>query len=384
VDSGVLTVTNARHLAVPVVLIGLNLRPLFASLPPLLHDVRADLGLSAAAAGLLTTGPLLCLGILAPLGPRIARRVAVERLLVACALATAAGCGARGLGGTAPLFGGTLLAGAAIALAQVVIPALIRSHGGAGALTGAFSTSLVGGATIAAFTAIPLERALGGWQAALAFWALPALVAAAVWVRASHEPVRPPEPHPLLRDPVAWSIAAFFGLQSMCFYSSNSWLPEILQASGISEGRAGTLNGVTNLVQLIPAFAVPVLAARARSPRGVLLAIVGFTLSGIAGVLAAPSFALLWMVVLGIGQGAALGFGLILPVLRGRSAGEVASMTALAMGAGYIVASTGPALVGAVHDATGGWDAPLVVLMAMAVLQAPAAWRATVRIPHQR
>ena len=92
--------SSASALAVPIVLIGLNLRPLFASLPPLVHDVRADLGLSAAAAGLLTTGPLLCLGILAPLGPRIARRMPVERLLVACALATAVGCGARGLGGT--------------------------------------------------------------------------------------------------------------------------------------------------------------------------------------------------------------------------------------------------------------------------------------------
>jgi CP family cyanate transporter-like MFS transporter len=129
---------------------------------------------------------------------------------------------------------------------------------------------------------------------------------------------------------------------------------------------------------------VPVLAARARDQRGLLLAIVAFTLAGIAGVLAAPSIALLWMFVLGIGQGAALGLGLILPVLRGRTAAEVASMTALAMGAGYIVASTGPALVGAVHDATGGWDAPLVVLMVMAVLQAPAGWRASVRDPNRR
>ena len=86
------------------------------------------------------------------------------------------------LGGTFPLFAGTLLAGAAIALAQVVIPALIRARGGAGGLTGAFSMSLVSGATIAAFTAIPLEHAFGGWQGALAFWGLPALVAAAVWV----------------------------------------------------------------------------------------------------------------------------------------------------------------------------------------------------------
>lgn len=346
--------------------------------------MRADLGLSATAAGLLTTGPLLCLGVLAPLGPRIARRVPVERLLVACALATAVGCGARGLGGVAPLYLGTLLAGAAIALAQVVIPSLIRARGGGGPLTGAFSMSLVGGATVAAFTAIPLERALGSWEAALAFWGLPALVAAAAWTRTTHEPVRAPDPHPLLRDPVAWSIAAFFGLQSMCFYSSNSWLPEILEASGISEGHAGTLNGVTNLIQLLPAFAVPVLAARASSQRPLLVAIVCFTFAGIAGVLAAPSIALLWMVVLGIGQGAALGFGLILPVLRGRSAAEVASMTALAMGAGYIVASTGPAIVGAVHDATGGWDGPLIVLLVMAALQVPAAWRASVRDPHRR
>jgi CP family cyanate transporter-like MFS transporter len=343
--------------------------------------VRTDLGLSAAAAGLLTTGPLLCLGILAPLGPRIARRMPVERLLVACALATAAGVGARGLGGTAALYAGTLLAGAAIALAQVVLPALVRARAPAraGVLTGAFSMSLVGGATIAAFAAIPHERALGGWEAALAIWALPALVAAAAWLPAalsSHDAVRAPEPHPLWRDPVSWSIAAFFGLQSMAFYSSNSWLPEILQASGISEGRAGTLNGVTNLVQVLPAFAVPVLAARAPNQLGLLAAIVAFSAAGIAGVLAAPSVALLWMFVLGIGQGAALGLGLILPVLRGRTPAEVASMTAMAMGVGYLVAATGPALVGAVHDATDGWDAPLVVLLGMIALQFPAGLRA--------
>ncbi|WP_231379164.1 MFS transporter [Candidatus Solirubrobacter pratensis] len=372
---------SVTRLAVPVVLIGLNLRPLFASLPPLLHDVRADLGLSGAAAGLLTTGPLLCLGGLAPLGPRIARRWPVEWLLVACALATAAGCAARGIGGTAPLYLGTLLAGAAIALAQVVIPSLVRAraHERAGVLTGAFSMSLVGGATIAAFSAVPLERAFGSWRPALAFWGIPALVAAAAWLPAalsSRESVRAPDPHPLLRDPVAWSIAAFFGLQSMGFYSSNSWLPEILHASGISEGRAGTLNGVTNLVQVIPAFAVPVLAARARSQLGVLLAIVAFSLAGLAGVLAVPGVALLWMFLLGLGQGGALGLGLILPVLRGRSAAEVASMTALMMGAGYAVAAFGPAIVGAVHDATGNWDAPLVVLLAITALQAPAALRA--------
>src|SRR5690242_3097429 len=107
--SAVGPMTGAR-LAVAVVLTGLNLRPLFGSLPPLLSDIRDDLGLSAAAAGLLTTGPLLCLGALAQLGPRIARRYPVERLLVLAAIATAVGTGMRGLGGVAALYLGTLLA----------------------------------------------------------------------------------------------------------------------------------------------------------------------------------------------------------------------------------------------------------------------------------
>ncbi len=162
----------------------MNLRPLFGSLPPLLADVRDDLGLSAAAAGLLTTGPLLCLGILAPLGPRIARRYPVERIIALALLCTAIGTGLRGLGGIAPLYLGTLLAGAAIALTQVVTPAWVRARasGGAGMLTGLFSMSLVAGATIATFTAIPFDDALGGWEPSLAIWALPALLGFAVWV----------------------------------------------------------------------------------------------------------------------------------------------------------------------------------------------------------
>src|SRR5690242_19525733 len=114
--------SSASRLAVPIVLMGLNLRPLFASLPPLLGDVRADLGLSAAAAGLLTTGPVLCLGALAPLGPRLVRRMPVERLLVGCGALSAVGLALRGAGGTVALFAGTLTAGAAVAGAQVVLP----------------------------------------------------------------------------------------------------------------------------------------------------------------------------------------------------------------------------------------------------------------------
>jgi CP family cyanate transporter-like MFS transporter len=365
-------------LAVPVVLTGLNLRPLFGSLPPLLQDIRDDLGLSAAAAGLLTTGPLLALGILAPLGPQIARRYATERVLLVACFVTAVGTAARGLGGVAPLYLGTLLAGAAIALTQVVTPSWVRAQDtpGIGVLTGAFSWALVAGATIATFIAIPLEHAFGGWQGALAVWGIVGVVAAAVWVpRAitAHTPLEAPEREPLWRSPMAWSIAGLMGLQSLAFFSTITWLPDILVDDGYSEGVAGTMSGITQLVQLVPAFAIPVLAARRTSQVDLLNVIVATALIGLAGVLALDDLAPLWMVFLGIGQGGALGLALMLPVLRGRSPGEVAGMAAMAMGVGYLIAAGGPALVGAVFDLTGAWTAPLIVLLAFTVAQWPAA-----------
>ena len=344
--------------------------------------MRHDLHLSAAAAGLLTTGPLLCLGILAPLGPRIARRYAVERILFVACFATALGTAARGIGGTGPLYLGTLLAGAGIALSQVVTPAWVRAKAtqGTGVLTGAFSWALVAGATIATFTAIPLEDTFGAWEGSLAIWSLIGVAAGAVWIplaMRAHDAVRAPVGEPLWRNPMAWSIAGLMGLQSMAFFSTISWLPEILTADGISEGRAGTLSGVTQLVQLVPAFAVPVLAARRRSQLDLLAIIVASSLIGLLGVLLASEVALLWMVFLGIGQGGALGLALMLPVLRGRGPGEVAGMAAMAMGVGYLIAAGGPALVGAVRDATGDWTWPIVVLVTMTVVQFPAALYAT-------
>jgi MFS transporter, CP family, cyanate transporter len=340
--------------------------------------VRDDLGLSGTAAGLLTTGPLFCLGLLAPLGPRIARRYPVERLLVAMALVTAVGTGARGLGGAPALYAGTLLAGAAIALSQVVVPALVRARHPeqAGVLTGAFSFALVGGATVATFLAVPLEHLFGSWEPVLAIWGLLALAAAAAWwplAAKAHDPVPAPIGRPPWRSKLGWSIAGQMGLQSMAFFSTISWLPEILQDDGISQGYAGFLAGVTQLVQLLPAFVLPVLAVRAATQYRNLALIVCASMIGLAGVLFAPDAALVWMVFLGIGQGGAIGLGLVLPVLRGHTPSEVAALSAMSMGVGYLIAAAGPAIVGAVFDATGAWDWPIAVIMVMTVAQWPAA-----------
>jgi CP family cyanate transporter-like MFS transporter len=372
-----------------IALMSINLRTLFASLPPLLPDARAELGLSAAASGLLSTLPVACLGAFAPLAPRLSRRVSIERLLVACGLLTALGAGVRGVGAEVGLFAGTILAGAAIAVAQAVIPVLVRTRFPAqtGMLTGVFSMSLTLGAAVAAALAVPLERLLhGSWAAALSFWALPAALAALLWLPAALRPgttvsgARGPR---LLREPLAWSIAGFFGVQSLGFYAALTWLPTVLESHGYSSGQAGTLLAVTNLVQVPPALVIPMLAARRPRQVGPLTAIVALSVLGMLGIIAAPGLAPLWLVALGLGQGGTLGLGLILPVLRGGDVRTVASLTAMMFCVGYLLAALGPWLLGAVRDASSGWSAPMAVLAAITaselLIGLPAARGGTVR-----
>ena len=360
--------------ATAIVLLALNLRTLVAGLPPLLDEIRADLGLSGLAGGLLTTLPVLGFGAFAPLAPRLSRRVPLERLLVGCAVLTAVAAAVRGAGGVAPLFLGCALAGFAVAIAQALLPVFIRARhpSATGVLTGAYSMSLTLGAALAAALAVPLEKWLGSWEASLAAWSLPALVAAAVWtpiaIRARGS-VGGESPPGLWGNRLAWAVSLFMGMQSMAFYAGLSWIPTILEDNGYSAGTAGALQALAALVQLAPAFALPVLAARRTSQAGLLWWLVLLQLAGVLGLLVAIDVAWLWIVVLGIGQGGALGLGLILPVLRGGGDASVAALTAMSLCVGYIVAAAGPWLLGAVHDAAGGWTVALIVFAVICVLE---------------
>jgi CP family cyanate transporter-like MFS transporter len=321
----------------------------------------------------LTALPVLCFGAFAPLVPRLARRFAIERLLAVCALVTGAALALRGAGGAAALFAGTLAAGAGVAVAQTALPVLIRTGHAArtGRLTGAFSMALPLGATFGAALAVPLEQVLGSWEASLACWGVLALAAAMLWLMAAGRTrVTGPVPPPLRRDRLAWAVALYFAIQSMAFYIGLSWLPTILADSGYSDETAGFLQALSALVQLPPAFLVPVLASRRRSQEPILAAIVAVSGLAVLGLVLAEDAAPLWMVMLGVGQGGALGLALILPVLRGGEPAAVSSLTAMTLSIGYLTAAVGPWLAGVLHDATGGWSATLAFLLAITLLQA--------------
>jgi CP family cyanate transporter-like MFS transporter len=174
----------------------------------------------------------------------------------------------------------------------------------------------------------------------------------------------------LLRDPLAWQVTVFFGLQSLSFYAVLAWLPSIYRDAGMAPAAAGLLLSVATLVQAPAGLVIPRLAARARDQRGLVLLAVGLVATGFVGVLLAPMAApYVWVALLGAGLGAGFALALLFTVLRAPTSAETARLSAMAQTIGYTLAATGPFLVGALHAATEAWTAALVLLLALTIPQ---------------
>jgi CP family cyanate transporter-like MFS transporter len=352
-----------------LLLIGLNLRLSLAGIPTVLDDLRADLGLSRTAAGLLTTVPVLCFGLVAPLAPRLARRTGAEAALLGCMLALAAGIALRLAPAAGPLFAGTVVAGVAIAVANVLMPGIIkRDFERPGVMMAVYSTSLSGSAALGAGLTVPLEGALGSWRWALAAAAVPALVAAIAWLPAvaarDGVPVDPPPAVRLWRSSTAWLVTGTFAVQSMLFYTTVAWMPDILRDEGMSAGTAGGMLSIAMLLGVPSSMVVPILAGRMADQRPLLVGATMLWVAGLIGVIVSPDGGVaVWMVLIGLGQGAGISLALMLFVIRTPDGEHAAALSGMAQTVGYAAAAAGPLAIGALHEATHGWHTPLAVML---------------------
>ncbi|MFD2644054.1 CynX/NimT family MFS transporter [Pseudomonas japonica] len=356
---------QAWLLLLGLVLVALNLRPALSSMAPLLGEVSRSLGLSGSQAGLLTTLPVLCLGLFAPLAPLLARRFGSERVILGILLCLAGGIALRSAFGSVGLFVGSLIAGASIGVIGVLLPGIVKrdfpAH--AGLLMGIYTMALCLGAALAAGASVPLSHAFGdNWSLGLGFWLVPALLAALFWLpqaRQGHGAHRVAfRVRGLWRDPLAWQVTLYMGLQSSLAYIVFGWLPSILIGRGLSPTEAGLVLSGSVIVQLLSALTAPMLATRGKDQRLAIVVVMVLTLAGLFGCLYAPLGGLWgWAVVLGIGQGGTFALALTLIVLRSRDAHVAANLSSMAQGVGYTLASLGPFAVGLVHDLSGGWSA---------------------------
>jgi MFS transporter, CP family, cyanate transporter len=396
-----------------IMVLAFNLRAAITSLPPVFTDLAARLHLSPAGVTALATIPALCFGLFSWVAAPLSRRLGEERVLLGALALLAAGLALRGALPGLLLYPGTILAMAAIALMNVLLPSLIkrRQPGRAGLLIGAYLLCLAVGSVLGSLLAVPLYRDTGhvGWlggpvRFTLWLWAVPAVIAFAVWLPQSRYRTRPDPPAtvtpgsvtsgpgtpgpvtpapvapagvPVGRHALAWQVTAFMGLQSLTYYAALSWLPTLFTDRGLSAAHAGDLSALMDLGNAVTALLIPVIAHRMASQRVLAVPIVTATAVGIAGALYAPlGGAWAWVLLLGLSQGASLSLAIFFTVARAPDPVTAASLSALAQGGGYLLATTGPLAVGLLHAATGGWNVPIALLLVLCVAELISGWLA--------
>lgn len=355
------TSPNRLKFILLMVLVGLNLRPALSSLAPLLPRIESEGELSVLILSLLTTLPVLCLGLFAPSAPWLARRLGIERSLALGLIILSAGLALRGLSSATALFIGTLLIGAAIGVLGTLLPALVKRElaDSADLMTGVYTMALCLGGALGAGLSIPLADALDSWSLSLMSWTSFALTALFAWWWVMPQPA-PDRQHKtskgharaLLRQPLAWQVMLLMGSQSSLAYIVFGWLPTLLVKQGYSEHEAGWLMAASILTQLISAITAPWLARMSKDQRPALIAILGLVGIGLWVLLLGPA-SLRWLgaILLGLGQGGSFSLALTLIVLRSGNTKIAGELSALVQGGGYTLAAVGPLVVGLMIDA---------------------------------
>lgn len=358
-----------------LVAIGCNLRSPLTAIPSVLENIRADLGLSAPLAGVLTSIPVLCFGLLPPLLSPLIKRLGIDRAVYAALMGSMLGMLIRPWGGVAGLLAGTLVIGVSLALGNIIALLVVardfarQVH----TATGIYTASINIGAMLTIGLTVPLAHSVG-WQKALTLWSLLALGAMAIWWLKGRldPPASEPAPSrggstavagPLWNRPVVWIITAAFSLHIFAYYALTAWLPAYLVDSGTMSPRdAGFVASSFQIFSLSSALGVPLLARR-MSLAGLLVLMGAAWTFAPLWLLIAPGQWYLWSPIGSFAHGGTFILVFMMIMEHAHDIDDNRRISTLVQSVGYVVGATGPVLMGWLHKQTGGWHAGLGLLV---------------------
>ncbi|WP_221761011.1 CynX/NimT family MFS transporter [Kibdelosporangium aridum] len=367
--TGIATRTSLGAAAVALFAAAANLRPAIAAVSPLVDRIRADLDLSATGAALLTTIPTLAMGVCAPLGAYVGRRFGLHRGVLFGLVIIAVATAARLAGASTWLqLSSAAIVGAGIAIAQTLLPAVVKTRfaARAGLVTGIYTAGLGLGGAVAAGVSAPLADLLASWPGALASWAVLAVAGMVMWSSAKRSlglaevaALAGPTTRGLpWRSGLAWRITVLSAVNSALYYCELAWVVPLLHSDGgHSAAASGIMLTVMISIQVVAMLAVPVLLGENRDKRAGLAVTMTLTAAGFLGLAVAPDTATwVWILALGVGHGGLFTLVLTMPVVVSRDPGEAGRISAMAFFVGYGSAALAPVLVGALRDGTGDFQ----------------------------
>ncbi len=361
------------------------LRPPVASIGPLLEEIQVSLGVGPTLIGFLAAAPVLCFGIGAFASPWLVNRLGVNLAMLAVLIMLAASSALRMVFDYPGLLIGTIGAGLSIAIANVLLPTVVRLSfpNRVALVTGAYTTILAISASLAASIAVPSSNLLGGWNPAMAIWIAPTILAILLWfpqTRSQVAHVAQPaqaaaeEKRAVLRSPIAWAIVGFFGIQSLGFYALLGWMPSALTSIGVTPTDAGNYLGFASGVGIPTGLIISSMLGRFKSLAWWSAGTSLMTLSGnvlLTYVVASEdtSWLILSCVLIGLGMSATFPISLSLISTRASTSAQTTQLSAMSQGWGYLVAAAGTFLVGFIANLFGGWVVSFVLLCVLTTIQ---------------
>lgn len=357
-----------------VIVVAATLRAPLTVIGPIISEIGDTLSLNHAMLGGLTTIPLIMFGIVSPFVAKISGKIGMSMTLLSGMLLLLCGLIVRILPNVTWLITGTILVGTGIAIGNVILPSFVKWRFPAhiGLMTGVFAATMNLTAGIGGGLSVPLAHYNDyGYQFALGFWIIPSVIGLFVWLpqlKHNPKPAVSVSSHRIYHSKLAVAIALMMGFQSMNFYSTVTWFPEILIHYGVSQETAGYMLMLNQFAQLPMTFMMPVIAMKMNNQRRLVIA---FTMLFLIGFTALQFNHIVWIVIgmiaTGLAGGAAFSLCMLFFSLRARTNEDAIKLSGFSQSVGYIIAAMGPVLMGYLNDMTGTYTTSFIMFYIIAI-----------------
>ncbi|WP_233455667.1 CynX/NimT family MFS transporter [Macrococcoides canis] len=357
-----------------VIVVAATLRAPLTVIGPIISEIDNELSLNHTMLGGLTTIPLIMFGIVSPFVAKISGKIGMSMTLFAGMLLLLSGLIIRIIPNVTWLVVGTILVGAGIAIGNVILPSFVKWRFPAhiGLMTGVFAATMNLTAGIGGGLSVPLSRYNDyGYQFALGFWIILSVIGIIVWLpQLKHNPKQQVSvsKRKIYYSKLAIAIALMMGFQSMNFYSTVTWFPEILIHYGVSQETAGYMLMLNQFAQLPMTFMMPVIAMKMNNQRPLVIAftilfLVGFTALQFNHIV----LIVIGMIATGLAGGAAFSLCMLFFSLRARTNDDAIKLSGFSQSVGYFIAAIGPVLMGYLNDVTGTYTTSFMMFYAIAI-----------------
>ena len=338
--------------------------------------IQEEYALSTAAAGFITTLPLLAFAVVSPFVAKISSKIGHAKTMMIGLVLIFCGEFVRSYTGAAGLFIGTAVIGVGIAIGNVIIPGIIKLYFSdkVGKITSIYTSGMCIYAAVGAGISVPLAKGMElGWKNALASWFILTLITILIWlpqVRNSGKAAAAPKAAgktSIWKSGMAWWVTLFMGVQSLLFYSLVAWLPTIVTSKGLSAGFAGNMALLFQLMAIPATLLIPSLCDKFKDQRILSLCVCVIYALGMVLFLLASSSALTVaaVVLMAIGMGGSISLSIAFISLRSPNSARASELSGMSQSAGYLLAAVGPVMTGAIYDLQHSWTIPLILFIAL-------------------